>query len=232
MNSRMLMIWVLAALLPGAIVLNYGFGFGVAANLAIAFLTASISELLCLAARRQPLGRAVDGSVFVTAALIGLTVPAAMPWPALVLAVIAAVALGKHAFGGVGRNPFNPAMVGYAVALVSAPAAFATWTIDGTTAATALDALKFNESLSMVELMATAPFGSLGGTVFEWANLAFAATGIVLLLTRTIGWRVPVSFLLTLAALALMFDDGGSSGSRGGPIMHWAMGGTMLGLGQ
>lgn len=228
-DSRQTMLWVSAALLPGVVTMAALFGAAVLVNLALCLAAAWLTEAACLRLRHRDWRAALgDFSAPVTALLVGLTVPPTAPIAAPVFATVTAIALGKHAYGGLGQNLFNPAMVGYAVALVSMPAAFALWPVDAATGATALDAIKHNSGLTVAELMRTPAFGSIGGYGWEWTNLAFAIGGVLLIARGIINWRLPVAFLLALGALALAFHDGGSSRSAGSPFMHWTMGGTML----
>jgi len=227
-----LMWQVNLALLPGFAVLLYFYGAGYLQNLLIAVIAGVGFEALALVLR----GRAwqqtsFDGSVVLTCALIALAAPPALSIVALLSAVAAAVLLAKHAFGGIGRNLFNPAMVGYAVALVSFPAAFALWPVpaDGVTSATALEALKSLEGLTYEELhKADYGFGQYGGYGLEQAGLAFALGGAYLIWKRLAAWRVSLGFLLTLGACAIAGYDNGSSTTGGSPGQHLLSGGTLI----
>ena len=142
-----------------------------------------------------------------TAALIALAAPPAISGGVLIVAVASAVLLAKHAFGGLGRNLFNPAMVGYALALISFPVAFAAWPVptDGVTAATALEALKSLDGLTYAELhQADYGFGRYGGYGAEQAAMAFAAGGGYLVWKKLAAWRVCAAFLLTLGICAVL----------------------------
>jgi electron transport complex protein RnfD len=122
------MFQVLLALLPVVIVQTALLGPGVLLQLAVAAPVALGCEALALRLRgrdSRPLLR--DGSVLVTAALLAIAVPPLLPWWLTALGTAVAVLLGKHAFGGLGSNPFNPAMVGYAVLLVSFPIEMTRW---------------------------------------------------------------------------------------------------------
>jgi electron transport complex protein RnfD len=122
------MYTVLVALLPLVIVQVVLYGPGVLFQLAVAGPVALACEALALALRgrdSRPFLR--DGSVLVTAALLAVAIPPLLPWWLTGLGTAVAVLLGKHAYGGLGYNPFNPAMVGYAVLLVSFPVAMTRW---------------------------------------------------------------------------------------------------------
>jgi Na+-translocating ferredoxin:NAD+ oxidoreductase subunit D len=124
------MVQVLAGLVPVAAMQVALFGPGPLLQMAIAGPTALLCEAVALSARgREAAPSLRDASVLVTAALIALAVPPLLPWWLTVLGTAVAVLLGKHAYGGLGQNPFNPAMVGYAVLLVSFPLEMTRWPV-------------------------------------------------------------------------------------------------------
>lgn len=118
---------VLYALVPSVCYYVWHFGPGLLINLTIASAAALATEAIIL--RGQPRGAPgiSDGSALVTAALLSLALPPLVPWwiPAIGSAI--AIAVAKHTFGGLGRNLFNPAMVGYAALLISFPAEMTQW---------------------------------------------------------------------------------------------------------
>ncbi len=122
------MFLVLLALAPIAVVHVVVFGPGLLLQLAVATPVALGCEAAALRLRRRPTRPALaDGSVLVTAALLALSLPPLLPWWLTALGTAVAVLLGKHVYGGLGYNPFNPAMVGYAVLLISFPVAMTRW---------------------------------------------------------------------------------------------------------
>lgn len=124
------MFQVLLALVPVAVVQVVVLGPGLLLQVAVASVTALVCEALALRWRRRPpLPALRDGSVLVTAVLLACSVTPLLPWWLTVLGTAVAVLLGKHAFGGLGQNPYNPAMVGYAVLLVSFPAEMTRWPV-------------------------------------------------------------------------------------------------------
>ena len=230
------MFQVLAALAPVLAVLVYLHGPRPVMLLVVAAVTALACEALALRLRGRAARPALrDGSVLVTAALLALAVPPGLPWWLLVFGTAVAVLLAKHAYGGLGQNPFNPAMVGYAVLLVSFPLEMTQWPApgagwDAVTGATALDTLRtgLRESYTMQEILAGPAFGRVGATGGEWVNLAALAGGLYLLARRVIRWHIPVAVLAGLAvpaALAHLFDPGAYAGAA----FHLASGAAMLG---
>jgi electron transport complex protein RnfD len=122
------MRWVLLATLPGFIALSYFFGWGTFINLIIAVITALISEALVLKIRKRPiLFYLKDCSALVTAILLGLALPPYAPWWIAVIGTASAIILAKQLYGGLGYNPFNPAMVGYVILLISFPVEMTQW---------------------------------------------------------------------------------------------------------
>lgn len=123
-----LMTQVMAALVPGIAAYVWFFGWGVVINIAIAVVTAIAFETGMLLLRRQPVARYLaDGSALVTAVLLALALPPSVPWWVTVTGVFFAIVVAKHLYGGLGYNPFNPAMVGYVVLLISVPREMTAW---------------------------------------------------------------------------------------------------------
>jgi len=230
------MFQVLLALVPVLAVQVYLFGPGPLGLVAVACVTALACEALALALRRRSSQSALrDGSVLVTAVLLALAVPPLLPWWLLVFGTAVAVLIGKHAYGGLGQNPFNPAMVGYAVLLVSFPLEMTRWPVpgppwDALTGATALDAIGngLRQGYTMEEVRAGAGFGRVGAAGAEWVNLAALAGGAWLLGRRIIRWHIPVAMLAGLAVPAAL-AHGLDPGAYPGALFHLASGAAMLG---
>lgn len=231
-----IMFQVLLALLPVVAVQLWLYGPRTLLLLGAGIVAALACEALALRLRRRPVRPALgDGSVIVTATLLALAIPPTLPVPLLLFGVAAAVLLAKHAFGGLGQNPFNPAMVGYAVLLVSFPLEMTRWPApdagwDAMTGATALDTLRtgLRQSLTMEELFAGPAFGRIGAAGGEWLNLAALAGGLYLLGRRIIRWHIPVAMLAGLAVPAALFHWM-DPGAHAGAAFHLASGATMLG---
>lgn len=123
-----LMRQVLYALLPGIATYVWFFGWGVVVQLTLASVTALSVEALMLWLRRRPiLFFLQDNSALVTAWLFALAVSPFLPWWMTVLGISFALIFAKHLYGGLGYNPFNPAMVGYALLLIAYPAEMSRW---------------------------------------------------------------------------------------------------------
>jgi electron transport complex protein RnfD len=255
-NTSLVMCEVMLATTPGIAALTWFFGFGTLVNITLASFFALACEALFLWLRQRPVLFALkDGSALVTAVLLGIALPPYVPWWVVMLGVMFAIFIAKQLYGGLGYNPFNPAMVAYVVLLISLPVQMTQWAApssdggipvglleairnnlglvplpDGYTMATPLDLLKQNEGFTVAQLWAANPqFGRFGGTGWEWANLGFLIGGLYLLARRIFTWHAPVSMLATLALCAAIGYDSGSSTSGGSPLFHLFSGATMLG---
>jgi len=254
MSTNRVMQQVLLALIPGVVVLTSFFGFGTLVNIIWGCALALAFETIALLLRgRPPVFYLKDYSAVVTATLLCIALPPYSSWWLIAVGVGSAILIAKHLYGGLGYNPFNPAMVGYVVLLISFPVQMTAWSpprgvgevpglvdalqalftpgnFDGVTMATPLDLLKQNKGLLMEDLWQQTPqFGRWGGLGWEWANIAFLAGGLWLLYQRIFTWHAPVAMLVSLGLMASLFYDGGSSASGGSPLFHWLSGATMLG---
>lgn len=240
---------VLLACVPGLLALFWLHGWGLLLSLLLCCGAALACEASLLALRGQPVAETLaDGSALVTAVLLTAALPTHAPWWIPVIAASAAIGIGKQAFGGVGRNLFNPAMVGYAFALLSFPLQMNHWPgpapglldslqqvftgsaqIDAWARPTLLDGLRHNRSLTIEELFASHPgFGSIGGRGSEWVNLAFLLGGLFLLQRKVITWHAPVGLLAGLLLFSLLGWNGSGSDSNGSPLLHLFSGSTMM----
>jgi electron transport complex protein RnfD len=188
-NTGKVMQLVLWATAPGLLALTYHFGWGSLINVLLATATAVIAEAAVIRLR----GRSVsfylrDYSAAVTAILLGLELPPLAPWWIVVVGTLFSIVIAKHLYGGLGYNPFNPAMVGYVVLLISFPIQMTSWVTplallpeglshpgiiesinivflgyspaDGVTGATPLDSFKFSDGLLVDQIYAQNPLFS------------------------------------------------------------------------
>ena len=258
LNTARVMRTVILATLPGVAALTAFFGFGTLVNILLASLIALGCEAAVLALRKRPIGFYLkDGSALLTAVLLGIALPPYAPWWVVVVGCAFAILIAKHLYGGLGYNPFNPAMVGYVVLLISFPVQMTTWaapqgafegsvpgfiealqinlglaaaSVDAVTMATPLDLHKQNSALLISDLWVNNPqFGNFAGLGWEWANVGFLIGGLFLLYRRIFTWHAPIGMLISLTLLSAIFYDGGSSASGGSPLFHLFSGATMLG---
>lgn len=122
------MLKVLLALVPGIIAYVWIYGGGILVTLTIATATALLAEAALLKIRQRPIQPfLMDMSAVVTAWLLALALPPLAPWWLIVVGTFFAIVVAKQLYGGLGYNPFNPAMVGYAVLLISFPLIMTKW---------------------------------------------------------------------------------------------------------
>jgi electron transport complex protein RnfD len=142
------MLLVLACLLPGVLAYVWQFGWGIVINLAWASVLALALEALALKLRGYPLKPFLsDGSAVVTAWLLALSLPPLAPWWLMLVGMIFAIGVAKHLYGGLGQNIFNPAMVGFAVLIISFPVQMTQWPAPLSLAA---QPMGFSESLAFI----------------------------------------------------------------------------------
>jgi len=234
-SLRSLMINVLIGLVPGTLAYIWFFGPGVLINIVLATVFALGFEALVLQLRKKPITpHLTDFSAVVSAWLFALCLPMHSPWWLILIGVGFTMIAGKHVYGGLGFNPFNPAMVGYVALLISFPREMTTWYLPGAmsggtlsladslaytfeladiskwdamSGATPLDAFKtgISQNLPTVDILQSPIFGSFGGVGWEWIAGGWLLGGIWLLVSRTIYWHIPLAVLAGLSAFALVF---------------------------
>jgi len=228
-----LMRQVLFALLPGIIYMTWLFGWGVPVNLLLAAAGALAGEAVMLRIRARPVGTTLqDGSALLTGVLLALALPPLAPWWIAVLGSLFAIVVAKQLYGGLGHNPFNPAMAGYVVLIISFPLELTMWpaagqapdlattlglvfggglpdgsTLDAITMATPLDSVRMelSQGKDLPALAAGSLFGYLGGAGWEWLNACYLLGGLYLLRVHAIQWQIPVAMLAGLALAATLF---------------------------
>jgi len=186
-----------------------------------------------------------DGSALITALLLALSLPPRLPTFAVCLGTFVAIALGKQAFGGLGHNLFNPAMVGRAFLMACFPAAMTQWslpatalpesalavagaaqTVDAVSAATPLAAAKFSHEFTDLGPLLT---GNVAGSLGETSGIAIILGGLWLLFRRAGDWRLTLGMLagVSIGALAELALRGGEASF--GWLSHLSSGGVLLG---
>ena len=211
------MYGVLVALLPTLLVSFGYFGLG-------SLIVCSVSAAACMffewAISRYLLHRAptlTDGSAMITGLLLGLNLPSNFPIWMILVGALVAIGIGKMTFGGLGCNPFNPAIVGRCFLLVSFPAAMVSWPVagqylsytDAQTAATPLSVMQAAIKTGDATLLEQLP--DAVGLLFESTSNGFGAgsigevSAVALLLglaymlwKRIITWHIPLSILATV----------------------------------
>jgi len=235
------MRWVIWALMPALVASFTVFGSG-------ALIVTATSVLSCLffewfitrfiLKRPSTLG---DLSATITGLLLAFNLPSNIPIYMIVIGALVAIGIGKMAFGGLGNNPFNPALVGRVFLLISFPAKMTSWPVphqmvaytDAVTGATPLNLIgqiAGGNSAAMDQLPSLKDLflGNIGGCIGEVSALALLIGLLILLWRKVITWHIPVTILATVAVLTgimwminpVLYVN---------PLYHLCAGGLMLG---
>ncbi len=209
-TTARIMWQVVAALTPAAVWGVYAFGWRAAWVIGWCVAGAAAAESGALRLRGRPNALA-DGSAVLTGLLLGMNLPATSPWWMALLGGGVATGLGKQVFGGLGQNPFNPALVARVFLLISFPVSMTNWAVpggalaDAVTAATPLGAAKTAVAThgALGDALAGIPWWKLfvglqPGSLGEVSELLLLVGAAYLLWKRIIPWDIPAAFLGTL----------------------------------
>jgi electron transport complex protein RnfD len=244
-TTRNLMFGVVLALMPALFASVYYFGIG-----AVIVTAASVSSCLVFEyliqkfILRKPVS-ITDGSAIVTGLLLAFNLPSNIPVIIIVIGSLVAIGIAKMTFGGLGNNPFNPALVGRVFMLISFPVQMTSWPVpaglktgytDAITGATPLaiikEGIKNGEPLS--QLMEKVPatinmfLGNIGGSMGEVAAIALLIGFAYMLIRKIITWHIPVSVIGSIAVFTTilwLFDPE----KNADPVFHILAGGVLLG---
>ncbi len=240
-----LMYGVLIALLPAFLVSLYVFGIGALIITLTAVVSCLAFEYLIQKYLLKVKSSISDGSALITGLLLAFCLPANLPVWMVILGSFVAIGVGKMSFGGLGNNPFNPALVGRVFLFISFPVQLTSWPeplinrlsyLDASTGATPLammkEGMKNGEGIS--EIMGNIPayaemfLGKVNGSTGEIAAIALLIGLVYMLIRKIISWHIPVSILLTVTVftgiLWLANPD-----KNPDPLFHLLSGGLMLG---
>ena len=232
-STRRIMGDVVLALLPALLVSVYVLGWRVLFVTAVSVVACVAFEYLIarfLLKRRATIG---DLSAVVTGLLLAFNLPTGIPWWIVVIGALVAIGIGKMTFGGLGCNPFNPALTGRIFLLIAYPVQMTDWTTgvpDALTGSTILADVKAGlTSVSEVDFVAMLG-GHMNGSMGEIGSFALILGGIYLLCRRVISWHIPVAVLGTMAifGFCLAIGDGGAALWQL-PLFHLLAGGALLG---
>ncbi len=253
-----IMMQVCLALLPATLFGFHLFGWPAVILWALTCAAALLTEAACLALQGRPLRRVADGSALLTGWLLAMSLPPWAPWWIGVGGAAFAIAVGKHLYGGIGQNIFNPAMLARVALLVSFPVHMTTWVQpeglllpglgeslgiifqttampDGITGPTVLGDLKTAQSAGTVPaLMLAGPstldaaLGNSAGSLGETSEMLVLIGGLWLLALRIISWHIPVAMLATTGLVAAAFHQADPA-HYASPLLHLSSGGVMLG---
>ncbi|MBQ8544871.1 MAG: RnfABCDGE type electron transport complex subunit D [Alistipes sp.] len=238
-STKSLMRDVLIALVPAFIVSAYVYGLDALRVTAIAVVSCVLVEYLIQKFLLKGATTIGNLSAVVTGVLLAFNMPANIAWWIVVVGSIVAIGVAKMTFGGLGRNPFNPALVGRVFLLIAYPAQMTSFPqpavdeyVDALAGATPLAALKAQAvaagDVNLLNMFAGVMPGSMG----EIAAAALLAGGLYMLWRRVITWHIPVAVLGSMAAFAFVValaQGGVSSLMYELPAFHLLAGGAMLG---
>lgn len=232
-SSRRIMGDVVLALLPALAVSTYILGLRVLLITAVAVVSCVAFEYLInrlFLKRKSTIG---DLSAVVTGVLLAFNLPVGIPWWIVIIGALVAIGIGKMTFGGLGCNPFNPALTGRIFLLIAYPVQMTDWTTgvpDALSGSTLLADVKYNTSLLADVDFLQMLGGHMNGSMGEIGALALILGGIYLLWRKVISWHIPVAVLGTMAIFAACVGLG-----MGGelvyqlPLFHILAGGALLG---
>ena len=232
-STRRIMGDVVLALIPALVVSSYVLGMRVLLTTAVAVAGCVLFEYLIqrfLLKGRTSVG---DLSAVVTGILLAFNLPVGIPLWIVLVGALVAIGIGKMTFGGLGCNPFNPALTGRIFLLIAYPVQMTDWTTgvpDALTGSTMLDDVKHGlYAVSEVDLLQMLG-GHMNGSMGEIGSFALILGGLYLLWRRVITWHIPVAVLGTMALFA-MFVGLGEGGSIVWqlPLFHILAGGALLG---
>ncbi|WP_290701853.1 electron transport complex subunit RsxD [Amphritea sp.] len=252
------MLTVLLATLPGLAAMTFFFGWGTLIQVIWGTLLAISLEAAVVKLRGRPVSfYLTDYSAVVTAVLLGLALPPFAPWWVMTVGIIVAIVIAKQMYGGMGSNPFNPAMVAYALLLVSFPVQMTSWAapfvmsgegwavlslsdtlsaifssipaaIDGHTMATPLDIMRHRGGFTTEEMWTESTLLANGIGAWHAVSAAYVMGGVFLLYRKIFTWHTPVAMLGSLTLISTLFFLIAPD-QFPDPFFHLTVGATMLG---
>ena len=243
------MYGVIYALIPAMLVAFYFFGWGAVRVTLIAVLASVTFEFLIQKYLIKGKPTLIDGSAVLTGMLLAFNVPSNLPAWIIIIGALMAIGVAKMTFGGLGQNPFNPALVGRVFLLISFPVQMTSWPktiqqlaidnangIDAETGATALGIVKeglakgdkFSDLMNQIPGISDMFMGQMGGSLGEVSAIALILGGLYLIWKKIISWHIPVAILGSMAVVSGILHVV-SPDAYAGPLFHMVTGGALLG---
>ena len=246
LSVRKLMWGVIIALLPALLASYYFFGLGAVLVSFTAVISAMLFEYLIARFILKVQPDLADGSAVITGLLLSFNVPSNLPLWIVVIGSFVAIAIAKMSFGGLGKNPFNPALVARVFILLSFPVQMTTWpkigkafpmSLDAVTGPTPLGIIKegLKKGDSLQDLMQQVPSyldmfkGAMAGSMGEVSAALLLLGGIYMLARKIITWEIPVSFIgsvVVFSGILWLIDPARYTD----PVFQLLTGGMMLGV--
>lgn len=245
-SVKKIMYGVILAMIPALAVSIYYFGLGAIRVTLIAVVSALIFEWLIQKFLIKGKTTILNGSAIITGMLLAFNVPSNLPWWIIIIGSLVAIGIGKMSFGGLGNNPFNPALVGRVFMLISFPVQMTSWPkisvlnfsgIDAETGATPLAIIK--EGLAkgdkFSDLMSSLPtsysdmfLGQMGGSLGEISAAAIILGGLYMFFRKIITWHTPVAMIGSIAIFTgILYCI--NPEQYADPCFHILTGGVLLG---
>lgn len=240
-----IMYGVVFSLIPAMLVSFYFFGLAAILVTLTAVVACMAFEFIIQKYLLKGPMTVFDGSAIITGILLAFNVPAGLPLWMVVIGSAVAIGMGKMTFGGLGKNPFNPALVGRVFLMISFPVEMTTWPkpsalstqlTDVVTGPTALAILKegVDKGDSVAEILPQIPdyvnllMGNMGGSIGEISALALLLGGLYMLIRRIITWHIPIAYLGSVVIFSGIFWLVDPT-YYVDPLFHLITGGLMLG---
>lgn len=248
-SVKSIMYGVVIAMIPAIFVSVYFFGLDAARVILISVAACLLVEWAIQKYLLKGPVSITDGSAVVTGILLAFNVPANLPWWILVIGAIVSIGIAKMSFGGLGKNPFNPALIGRVFLLISFPVQMTSWPVpkglfgsqitDAITGPTTLGVLKegLDAGKTVQEIMASPEFpgylndllGAQGGSLGEISAIALLLGAAYMLIRKIITWHIPVAYLgsaVIFSGILWLVDPTRFVD----PAIHLLAGGMMLGV--
>ncbi len=242
---KKIMWGVVIALIPAMLVSFWYFGIGALLLTLVSVFTCVVVEFIIQKYMLKEPNSIGNGSAVITGILLALNVPSNLPVWMIVVGAIVSIAVAKMTFGGLGKNPFNPALVGRVFMLISFPVDMTSWPlpivnrtvlVDAVTGPTSLGVVKegLAKGDAMTDVMSRVPsyvdmlLGNMGGSFGEVSAIALILGGLFMLIRKIITWHIPITFIGTVFAftgLLYLLDPT----QYIDPVFHLLAGGLMLG---
>lgn len=243
-SVKKIMWGVVIALVPAMLVSFWYFGLPAIILTLVSVLSCVAFEYLIQKFFLKTEPTITDGSAIITGLLLAFNVPSSLPIWQIVIGALVAIGIAKMSYGGLGKNPFNPALIGRVFLLISFPVDMTTWPVpqslftmvDGLTGPTSLGIIKegLAKGDSMTQLMANIPsytnmfIGNMGGSLGEVSAIAILLGGLFMIFRKIITWHIPVSFILTVALFTGILWKINPE-NYADPVFHLLAGGLLLG---
>lgn len=235
-SVRRIMFLVILALMPACATSLWFFGLDALRVLVLCTVSCVVIEMIM----GRIMGRPEcwkDGSAALTGILLAMNLSAGVPWYVCVIGAVLAIALAKQLYGGLGYNPFNPALVARVGLLIGFPQAMTTWVAptpgqffmtDAVTTATPLSFPPTSPLVTQGQYLVENFFGNVGGCLGETSEAALLLGGLALIALKLIRWQVPVAFIGTVLIFTGIVH-GANPELTGPSIFHLVAGGLFLG---